>query len=317
MHVLFLNELSVAETELPKQEARERALSLVRVLRKIRSKQRQIAINSEYSLRHSMVDCRHPLSELLAGNSYVEERLLLSDIADRCPISEGLDEVGYPLSLEEQGVGYDFLDQEATALGWADQLDMAVLSFQGDLELDALLSVLRYEEGEAGELSEKCVNVRNFSLLEHITYHDNWLSSTPVDYSSLSVGDLWDRREELFPFLRFLGRVETDLNQLKSTGFPYYQALSRCDSLNQDIAKWVECGTNNREPQYSIKVAAGEHEQRRSLSEWEDEQVEGVKKTFNPHLYFDEKRFVGRIHFRLCDQEQKAVVAYIGRKLGA
>ena len=124
MLILFLNELSVAPDVLNLDEAQRRAVRLVKTLRKIRSVQRNMAVNSELSLKNAMLDQRYSVSEALSGNEFKEEWLLLKDIADRHPFAEGLGEKFDP---EVQQVGYDYKGREAIACGWADQLGTAVI----------------------------------------------------------------------------------------------------------------------------------------------------------------------------------------------
>lgn len=312
MLVFFLNELSVSEQVLEIAEARRRALMLVRVLRKIRSKQRNMAVNSAVSLKNVLLDQRYSVSEVLAGNEYTEEWLLLKDISDRHPFAEGLGEQFDP---ETQGVGYDYCGREAIALGWADQLGTAVISFAGESEWsEAHLSVLRYEADSRHDIQESEVSIRNFSETEHVLLHEDWLQKTLIDVEELSVNTLWENKSDLFPFLRFLDRTQHDLLELIKEKIAYQHAIARLMAMNEDMAEWAATGVDQGEPIFRYKTAKGEHDQRRNDAQWVDQ--DGIEYYFGKHQYFDPKRFVGRIHFRVCATEKKAVIAYLGRKLG-
>jgi len=307
MLVFFLNELSVSEQVLEIAEARKRALMLVRVLRKIRSKQRNMAVNSAVSLKNALLDQRYSVSEVLAGNKYTEEWLLLKDISDRHPFAEGLGEQFDP---ETQGIGYDYCGREAIALGWADQLGTAVISFAGESEWsEAHLSVLRYEADSRHDIQESEVSIRNFSETEHVLLHEDWLQTSSFEWL-FEVGVFWQQRETLFPYLRFLKRAESDMDTLRVSGAAYYLVLQRLNELNQDVARWVE--TTGDWPVFSSK-ATPEDETRKRLCEVMDN---GEKHNFHWHLRFT-GGIAGRIHFRICVQEQKAIIAYIGKKLDA
>jgi hypothetical protein len=134
------------------------------------------------------------------------------------------------------------------------------------------------------------------------------------DPSHLSVDELWERRDQLFPSLRFLDRTRGDFSVLKKVGLPYRQALVQCRALNEDIHRWIAMGVEQGEPKYSRDMAEGEHDQRRELTTWID--MDGISYYFDKHLYIDKFGFVGRLHFRLSVKEKKAVIAYLGRKLG-
>ena len=312
MLVFFLNELSVSEQVLDITEARRRALNLVRVLRRIRLKQRNMAVNSAVSLKNALLDQRYSVSEVLAGNEYTEEWLLLKDIADRHPFAEGL---GGQFDPETHGVGYDYYGREAIAMGWADQLGTAVISFTGEVDWsEAHLSVLRYEANANDDIQETEVNIRNFSEAEHVLLHENWLKKTLTNVSDLSVDALWENKSDLFPFLRFLDRTKDDLLALIQEKVAYQHAIARLIAVNEDIAEWVATGVDQGEPVFRHKTAKGEHDQRRDDAQWVDK--DGGEYYFGKHQYFDPKRFVGRIHFRVCATEKKAVIAYLGRKLG-
>ena len=312
MLILFLNELSVATDVLNLDEAQRRAVKLVKTLRKIRSVQRNMAVNSELSLKNAMLDQRYSVSEALSGNEFKEEWLLLKDIADRHPFAEGL---GQKFDPEVQQVGYDCRGREAIACGWADQLGTAVISFVGAPEWsDPFITVSRYEEDDSGEIQDSEIQIYNFSETEHIAFHEEWLQNNVNDIAGYSVDEFWDNKENIFPNLRFLDRVKDDLLALEDQKVAYRHAVARLIGINKDITSWIAKGVEQGEPEFSNKTARGEHDQRRDNAMWLD--LDNVNHYFGKHQYFDPKRFVGRLHFRISQQEQKAIVAYIGRKLG-
>ena len=315
MLILFLNELSVAPDVLSLDEAQRRVLKLVKTLRKIRSVQRKIAVNSELSLKNTMLDQRYSISEaLLSGGGFVEEWLLLKDIADRHPFAEGLGEKFDP---EVQQVGYDYGGREAIACGWADQLGTAVISFEGAPKWpDPFITVSRYEENDSGEIQDSEIQIYNFSETEHIAFHQEWLQNKvkDIDITEYSVDEFWNSREDIFPNLRFLDRVKGDLLALEDQRVVYRHVIARLIGINKDINTWAAMGAGQGEPEFSNRTARGENDQRRDYAIWLDH--DDVNRYFGKHQYFDPKRFVGRLHFRISQQEQKAIVAYIGRKLG-
>ncbi|MEQ1530827.1 MAG: hypothetical protein ABL925_16040, partial [Methylococcales bacterium] len=108
---------------------------------------------------------------------------------------------------------------------------------------------------------------------------------------------------------RFLARTKEDIESLEKSGSPFKQALNALVLLSDDALRWNGQGL----PNFSIKVADGEHDQRRSLSQFNDEFTD-TKEEFDRHVYFT-GGIAGRIHFRLSPNEKKFIVAYVGLKL--
>lgn len=85
--------------------------------------------------------------------------------------------------------------------------------------------------------------------------------------------------------------------------------MSCLEALNRDAIAWDGEGI----PTFSVKVADGEHDQRRSLSKFKDE-ANGETFEFDRHAYFT-GGIAGRIHFRLAPEEKNFVVGHVGFKL--
>lgn len=304
MLILFLNELSTDSSELAKDDARQRALQLLKVLKAIRKQQAQVGLNSSSPLKDTLVDLRYSLSELLAGNEYREEWQFLRGFVNRSPLSADMD-TAFSLQIEE--VEYFYQNQASMALGCADQWGTAVISFPNTPWNEAWLSVVKHELDDVAVIQESIVEIRNFTHTEHVATHLNWLQTVSFGWLS-GAGVFWQQRETLFPCLRFLKRTENDMDSLRVSGAAYYLVLQRLHELNQDIARWVESAGDW--PEFSSK-ATPEDETRKRLCEVVDN---GEKHNFHWHLRFT-GGIAGRIHFRICSRDQKAIIAYIGRKL--
>ena len=196
---------------------------------------------------------------------------------------------------------------------WAYFLGAILLSINTSEEWNShQIEIKRVVEGDGRYIDEKLI-------LPHIACfdHGNLLNKQYEkisDPSQLSVDDLWSQRDQLFQHLRFLDRTQKDFSVLKKAGLPYRQALIQCRALNEDIHRWIAAGVEQGEPKYSRDMADGEHDQRRDDAQWVD--IDGISYYFDKHLYIDKYGFLGRLHFRLSVQEKKAVIAYLGRKLG-
>ena len=229
MLVLFLNELSSDSETLELDEARGRVLALLRVLRQVRHQQRKVGLNSQVSLKDTLVDKRYTLFELLSGNDYRDEWRFLRGFVNRSPLSDGIKQ-GFDLNTQE--VEYLYEGRRVFALGWADIMDSAVVSFPGSLFQQPSIELTRIELDEHLEVHEQNVSVRNIADIDHVTHHAQWLRDFVF---TVSVAQLWQYREEFFPYVRFLPRVESDLKQLSGT---YPQIVRRLPIVFGILVAW-------------------------------------------------------------------------------
>lgn len=300
MLVLFLNELSSEQGALELNQARSRALELLYLLRQARKQQQKIALNSHSSLKDTLVDQRYSLFELLAGNNdYRDEWRFLRGFVNRSPMAANVEK---SFDLNRQEVEYLYEEQQASALGWADIMGTAVVSFPNSLFTQPLVETIRLELDENGDLNEKNIQVRNISSIEHVEHHAQWLK----DYVfTISLEQLWQDRRELFPCIRFLPRVEGDLKQLFNL---HAQVIHRLQELNHDIAKWQ--ATQDVWPEFSSKASPESETRKRFCKIIDQDELHD----FDWHLRFT-GNIAGRVHFRICMQKREVVVAYLGQKL--
>ena len=114
-------------------------------------------------------------------------------------------------------------------------------------------------------------------------------------------------RDDVFPHLRFLSRVNGQLHDLRVDWVvPVAFELRR---LNDAIGDWDPQQT--REPTWRSKVTP-EGETRRRLCRFKD--FDGIERAFDLHGRFTPG--AGRVHFRLVPELGTATVAHIGLKLG-
>lgn len=279
---------------------------LINTLRSARRINNKISLNTTIALAACEVAPGQSLQVLLAGSQYREEWLFLKELKTRTPFSDGFEKHIADAELTEVKT---VTNQTSLALTWASLLGTGTVSFHVQPEwqqpwVHANSVVL----DENGELRSSTNAIRNASTHQHVKEHQEWLRNLGLDQHP-DAGQFWADRELRFPGLRFLARVKNQIADLATSGAPYKQALSSLDLLNNDALAWSGTG----EPVFSAKVAAGEHDQRRGLCNFEDE-FAGSSQTFDRHSYFTGGT-AGRIHFRLSPDEHKFVVAHVGFKL--
>ncbi len=208
------------------------------------------------------------------------------------------------------GVDYEFEGRQALGLGAAHLMDgLAVsLALATDWEthqVELIRAVLAEQDGGDVAVIKEPVNVRHATSLLHLTFHEEHIKATGL--SDLSSGqNLWQSRADFFGHLRFLPRVEDDLQRLPSDWLmPVARELSR---LEKAISSWRPA--ESRFPAWLSHVTP-EAETRKRACVFTD--LDGVDRTFDLHARFTPR--AGRLHFRLDPVSASAVVAYIGPKI--
>lgn len=304
--VLFLETASGHSQPVAPPVALQTAKQLIQALKHTRRANNKISLNSGIHLGDCELAPGQALRVVLGGRQHLEEWTFLRELATRSPLSCGLDEW---IASAELADAKSSSGQSSTALTWATLLETGTISFH--VQPDWLRPWIATK---CITLDDNCIehvcqqNIRNISSPEHVEVHKDWLEVLGRDQVPDSR-QLWMERETQFPGLRFLARVESQLYELASSGAPYRQAMNCLNALSHDAIAWGGEGF----PTFSVKVADGEHDQRRSLSKFNDE-VHGSKLEFDRHAYFT-GGIAGRIHFRLAAVEKKFVVGHVGFKL--
>lgn len=304
--VLFLDSASGHSSEVDQETAIATAKSLIATLRAARRFNRKLALNTTDSLRHCPVSSNWTLGAALGGSAYREEWDFVRQLADRSPLSNGLEDWLTSFAEIEVSTPSGIVSQ---ALAWAMILETGTISFGANADWrEAWINALCLELDEAGDAQHSTRHIRNASSEYHLAEHEEWLRA--LGFDDLPSGrELWASREARFPGLRFLSRVEADIEKLSTTGAPYRQALDGLQLLSSDSLRWPAA---TAWPELSGRVTP-EHSNRRKLCYATDE-FTGKSELFDWHSRFT-GGFEGRIHFRIDAAEHKIVVAYVGFKL--
>ncbi len=303
--VLFLESLSGYQEEISNDVATQTAKQLVGTLRRAWKVNPKLSLNSGEPLCSCRVAPNWPLNAALGGVTHKEEWEFLKILADRSPLSSGLEEwIAQASVIEARYSGI-----ESPALAWASLLETATISFfaQPPWQLEWIKAEC-YSLDEEGNEQAFVEEIRNASSTAHIDTHKEWLNS--LGYEHLPPASvLWAEKEHRFPGLRFLPRVLDDLANLATSGTPYRQALETLDILSGDAVNWTPAISA---PTFSVKVSP-EHEQRKEYCLLRDD-LSGNEYYFDMHARFT-GGMPGRIHFRIDSNEGKFIVAYVGFKL--
>lgn len=304
--VLFLETDSAYKAATHADIAVATVKQLIQTLRSARRVNSKISLNSEIRLPDFELSPGQTLGMLLSGKQYRDEWSFLRELASKSPFSSGFEQWLNQAELTEAKITNG---QISFALTWANLLETGIVSFHVQSPwTEPWIDVELFSISDSGEEIDEKTRIRNASLPAHIESHQDWLKM--LGYEKFpTANQFWIEKESRFQGLRFLDRVKSQLENLFTSGVAYKQALNSLELLNNDALEWLGDGL----PGFSIKIADGEHDQRRHLSMFEDEFSKGVH-DFSRHAYFT-GGIPGRIHFRLATDERKFVVAHVGFKL--
>ncbi|MBK8319790.1 MAG: hypothetical protein IPL05_15020 [Betaproteobacteria bacterium] len=304
--ILFLESASGYGAPVTNQQAISAAKVFIHTLRYLKRANSRISLSTNQALPDCELAPGETLQKVLSGNSYRDEWLFLKDLQTRTPLSSGLKALVNQVALAEIKLP---LGRASTALTWAHILETGTISFHTDpLWRHSIINAQHEYLDDQGSLHSCAVAIRNASEPAHIDVHQPWLVNLGLE-SHPSSKTLWEERAARFPGLRFLDRVKSHIDYLATSGAPYKQAIATLQALNETAVDWNGFG----EPSFSVKNAAGEHDQRRKLCKFNDETT-GQVCDFGRHAYFT-GNFPGRVHFRMSVEERKIVVGHVGYKL--
>lgn len=306
--VLFLDDASRHMGAVDRAQAERTAKALIDTLKSIRKINKKFALNTALPIAQYQIADNWTLQSILGGPSFEVEWAFIRLLSDHSPFADGFE------GLLEEVSGMEFRTQPnqipSNALAWATLLDSATVSFAAHADwssawVDTAYSVLE----DDGNISNTEGRIRNASHSAHTDEHAEWLQQLGLSETP-TASQVWSEREQRFPGLRFLPRVEKDIEALASSGAPYLQALSALKALASDIANWKS--NDVAWPEFSTK-ASPEHSNRQMFCLVLDE-ITGQKESFDWHTRFT-GGLAGRVHFRVDCTSRSIVVAYVGAKL--
>jgi hypothetical protein len=313
---LFLNDLSIPEEDCALQVAVDRLRRLVGTLRAASRVRSGFVLNTDRPFNDIALGANRPLAALRNDAAVTDERLYLKTVAARSPWTTAL-------SLRQPdpagGAEYRLPDDaptrasaNAVALGLAHDLAGLAISLPTHNHWDQLaIDVVRTTLDADAEPINQVVPARNASCRDHVQEHAPHLAlaGTPTVHDG---PDLWARRAELMPHLRFVPTARAPIEALPHGDPNLSGALERLIELDQAIAHWADDGSGH--PVYPFNVAPeSTNRLRKGLADIND--ADGVTRTFSDHARYGPDE--NRIHFILeTTPERHALVGHVGRKLG-
>jgi hypothetical protein len=314
---VFLNDLSVPAGHVVVEAACEHLKGLVKALRAVRKINDDVILNSAIAINALSLGDGNSIAALRNSSLCVEEGQFLKRLQDRSPFSLAIEDAGYDgLELTEfrieEGTG-DYSGQVATALGLSWALDGIAFSFDTHEFWNA--SPVRLTRSEldpsSAEIVQLAVEARNLNPSSDTAQFADFLR-TPGPVAIVDGGDLWARREELFPSLHFIPRVRAQIEGMRAGDRALASATRRLSEIEASVKRWAE--NASAVPEWSCYMRSESASRiNKGLVNFADD--EGTTITFSDHADFGPGE--GRIHIFLRTLPTRhCVVGHVGRKLG-
>lgn len=207
----------------------------------------------------------------------------------------------------------DFFYEEepSKGLGWAFLMDTLAVSLPSDERWKNSHLKLVFEElDDSDNLISTTVNVIHASQISHVIDHTIWLKKL-LELSVSSSEELWERKDELFPHLKFCDHVEQQIKTLL-VGDPMFKQVKRKLFELEESSKNWKAGSFN----YDTLASKASPESKSRLEQFDKELTfrcpDQTEKTFTLHVRMTPSAW--RLYF-FPSKPGQIIIGYIGRKI--
>lgn len=313
---LFVNSLSIPDEDCALEVAVGRLKSLVLTLRAAGKVRRRYVVNADRPLAELSLGRGRPLAALRNEAIVTEERVYLKTVFSRSPWTTALatlpeDDAGGP-EYRLPSDAPTMPDCDATALGLAHDVGGLAISIPThDHWRRPTVEVERTTLNAEAETVVARLQTPNASEAAHVEHHAEKLRAA----SKPSIGngaELWARRGELLPNLRFVPTARKPIEDLGAGDPNLEQAFDRLLELDEAVGTWRADGSARCNYPFDVSPESTSRIQK-GLLNIKDE--EGVMRTFSDHCRYGPDE--NRIHFIVeTEPVRHALVGHVGRKIG-
>lgn len=309
---LFVNDLSLHRDQCAKEDAIQRLRAFCSVLQVAYRLDDVVLLNSAVPVAQLQFGDGWPLSILRNDRECIEENRYIKRLQDRAP---------FDIAMADFGGGHDIeylLRNDAPILPGAAALGVGLSHHANGLSIsfgshafwrEREIDLVRRRLDGGGEIVEDNVTAVNAASTEDVEYYSDRFEQ-PI--SVASGIELWERRGDLFPFLRFIPRTRAQMEALMH-GDPQLNAVVRkLQGLNDAVGIWDEKGGDHPRFPFKARPESGTRIDRGLVSF--NDGVRGIR-IFSWHCDFTPGE--GRIHFILESEPARiALIGHVGSKLG-
>lgn len=305
---LVLNELSLEPYAADIPEGRKRIADLLDTVRAAASVGFSRVLRTKADIHGALLAPEYPLSRWRNDLGVDRDlRLYFTTVATRSPFLAELPGVQGDLLIRD----FQLDGQDAEGLGVAFILEALAVSFPSAERWAAPEIQIRMNYLDDENLVFDDVRVLHASTSQHALGHREWLHAHLLE-SVLNGHDLWERRAELFPRLRFCGSVEDQLNGIGGGEPILSQIVKRLSEMNRYCESWNEGGFDaNQLPCKTTPESAS------TLEKYGASRVfrcpDGIDRTFSWHVRLTPA--ARRIQFIADAVEKTILIGHIGPHL--
>lgn len=276
----------------------EAIVACANALKYVRTMREDVCLITEQPFADLQVSIDRTIVSFLSESRLREEIRLLMSLANRAPKLE-LD-VGIEVRIANIPVWAAQVAYECDGL----VVSMPLVSKWKEHYLEASATQIS-EDGEVCSVEIRLENLHDAASCEE---HRRTIQSRGAGLPIGGAKEIWENRGTIFPGLRFLGSVESDLDRVSASGAGLLQVFNRLSSINSSARRWK--AREVAYPEWTAKVTP-ESESRRPMCHFDD--GNGVSRLYELHARFTPG--AGRIHFRTVDEDRVVEIAYIGPKI--
>ena len=315
MRELVLNHASIATSDLESATTwlKQLAIGMASLNRLGIGKSELRMSRYPYEIQCTDVTSLHDLMFFLRNSGARDEYQYLSRLSSKSPLLESVSE-----DVEDKFTRCEVRGLDARALSPEDGApllycaiaDGIAIGFPSDPvweqdQIDVYFEELSLDGNELGEVDE---TIDNLTRAEHAETISERHRANMRDLSNLA--ELWERRSEIFPHLKFGLDVESQLGQINPSAVS--AVTKKLSMLDGDSAKWRT--TDTTMPQWSCRVRPESNSVRNNPSLIEARRFRsrnGNREIFEWHADFG----YNRIHLRFDAQTKEVEIGYIGEHL--
>ncbi|MCG6133318.1 MAG: hypothetical protein MET45_01405 [Nostoc sp. LLA-1] len=311
---LILNELSLRNPAPNEQVAQQRMSELIKTIKAVKSQGVKVSLRTKENFHTTILAPNYPLRRWLNDADQVE-RIFIKTLATKAPFSTDIvnseiQDIENNASLFE----FSYQGEMAIGLGIAYVLETIAISLLSEECWDCTHLELEFrclDEDEA--MVHKLVKIIHASRSIHVQEHANLIQKIQERiYQQVSNGvEIWNRREELFPNLKFCNAVRRQLEDIR-TGQLELQTVVRILFELQKCCKHWNNGYFNLDG-YPLEESG---ESKPTLDKYFKERTfccpDGKERLFERHIKLRGCNW--RIHF-FAEQPGTVIIGYIGRHL--
>ncbi|MFN6565084.1 MAG: hypothetical protein RMY28_035530 [Nostoc sp. ChiSLP01] len=312
---LVLNELSLKNMASDEQTARQWMSNFIQTIKAVKSQGVKVSLRTKDNFHQTILAPDYPLRRWLNDKEVDQvERGFIRTLATTSPFSTNI--TNLDIQDIENNIGLsEFWHQgeAAVGLGIAYMLDTMAISLISAQCWDlSLLAVEATTIDEDREVIDYIVNIIHASRSNHVQEHTGWFKNR-IRTGVIDGEDVWNRREELFPNLKFCENTSKQIQSLYSGTPMLTQVVNKLFELENCCKTWTN-GTFDLDLLASKATPKSESRLQKLEEKLTFKCPDDKYRIFSFHLRMTGKG-AWRLHFSTELGPGKIIIGYIGPKI--